>query len=365
MRIRPIAIRVLAIVLVLTVLEGMGWLLSRSNPQIEKIRFSLLGKTPLERYQYCSGQAYLNYIPAPSLSHSGFAQHNAMGWRGESVPLARIPHVPRVLFLGGSVVYGWGVADPSQTYPAVCGQLLEDTLGSRRVEIINAGAPWLTTAEMLNYYVLKFRYYRPDVVVINEGGNDAETVEALPGYQPDYSHCRKPLALTTPLPAQSRWLMHSRLLSWLVIQLFFSNLLHDEMFVHENTATPAAWYPKVTLETLPPEDFAYANNLGTLVREAAHDGARVILMEWAAQETHPEVAHVVDDYAYASQAMQTVAQQNNVPFVPFPRNKIAPRHWVDDCHLNAEGERIKAQHLLPYLLSELRLVDSLWVPPGR
>jgi lysophospholipase L1-like esterase len=334
-------------------LEGIGWMLVSDDANLAKVRHGLLGNNIFNNFQNTTSQAYLNYIPTPNLIDKGFRQHNAQGFRGDSVPLGRISGRQRILFLGGSVVYGWGVANPGESYPAQCGRLLGEQEEFRGIEIINGGAPWLTTAEMINHYLLKYRYFHPDLVVINEGGNDAEAIDHFPHYQPDYSHWRKPMTAVRPLPPHARWMLHSRLVSWFIIQLFYSDLLHQEMFVHQDEVTPTHWFPERTLSTLAPSEDAYRNNLGTLVREIRHDGAEVLLVEWSANPHDTTLTAFWPYYRHAALTMQEVAQETGVPFVPFPHTMLSSREWFDDCHLTAEGERIKATYLLPWIKKAL------------
>ena len=125
------------------------------------------------------------------------------------------------------------------------------------------------------------------------------------------------------------------------------------MFVHEDVFTPAHWFPARTLKTLQPGEMAYENNLGTLVREALHDSAQVVLMEWAANPHDTTVGPYMAYYDTSTVAMRRVAAREGVNFVPFPHALIRQSHWVDDCHLNEEGERIKAAYLAPFLLHSL------------
>ncbi|MCB4757686.1 MAG: hypothetical protein LHV69_11770, partial [Elusimicrobia bacterium] len=96
----------------------------------------ILADQPLQRV---IDQAYLLYIPTPNYRPAG---HNAHGYRGKIVPLERAPRVKRVLCLGGSTTYGWGVDDANKTYPALLEELINAEGDKRRkVEVINAGVP--------------------------------------------------------------------------------------------------------------------------------------------------------------------------------------------------------------------------------
>jgi len=53
------------------------------------------------------------------------------------------------------------------------------------------------------------------------------------------------------------------------------------------------------------------------------------------------------------QIFRDFSQKYQVRFAPFPAEAIAFSNWTDHCHLNAAGERQKAGHIAPYVLSLL------------
>jgi lysophospholipase L1-like esterase len=53
------------------------------------------------------------------------------------------------------------------------------------------------------------------------------------------------------------------------------------------------------------------------------------------------------------QIFKDFAQKYKVGFAPFPAEVITFSNWVDHCHLNPAGERQKAEHIAPYVLSLL------------
>ncbi len=187
--IRKILFPLLATMIVLLALKAAGALVLQLSPALAKTRTYLSGDEQFQDSLNVVSQAYLLYIPAPGFSSHGIVQHNEQGYRGDAVPFARQANSFRVLFMGGSTTYGEAVENPQDSYPARFGQRMQadPAFAGRRIEIINAGVRWGTTAEILTHYLLKFRYYQPDVVVINPGGNDPSSY-ATPPYHPDYSN---------------------------------------------------------------------------------------------------------------------------------------------------------------------------------
>ena len=322
----------------------------------------LLGaeETPLVRVQNTIGQAYLLYICAPNYANPVTGrQHNEDGYRGKAVPLDRQPGVLRVLCLGGSTTYGWCVPYPRQAYPAVLEELLRANppKGYTGVEVMNGGLPWGTSAEIFTHYHFKYHYYRPDVVIINEGGNDAQGY-TLPFYHPDNSNWRQPLVNLRALPPHARWLAYSHFMSYLMLTVFYSDQLYGNQFYNKSgMPPPAPWFkPGGRLVEdpveMPLDRLSFAHNMETLVREVQADGARVLLVPFrvapGAYKT-PDKAFELSQIIRHEQIYKDLAAKYQVGFAPFPAEVITPTNWVDHCHVNAAGEAQKAAYIEPYV----------------
>jgi len=350
------------VALVLLAVELIGAKLM--TPSCEIGRRILLGRenVQLVGMQNTIGQPYLLYICAPNYAHPvNGPQHNADGYRGKAVTLERRPGVLRVLCLGGSTTYGWTVPYPNQTYPAVLEELLRTKLpaGYTAVEVINGGLPYGTSAEILTHYHFKYHYYRPDIVIINEGGNDAQGY-TMPYYHPDNSNWRQAMINLRPLPKHARWLANSRFLSYIILHVFYiDQLTGGEFCIRDGAIPPAPWFkPKGRLlddsVVIPYDQLSFAHNMETLIQEILFDGARVLLVPF---RTAPGVyEHQGKDFELGQilrneQIFKDFAKKYQVGFAPFPAEVITPSNWVDHCHLNPAGERQKAGHIAPYVLS--------------
>lgn len=352
---KTVLFTLLAISIVVGSLEGLASLQMAKFPAIGKIREILLGRALAETDVNATPQAYLLYVPTPGFVSNGVQQNNAQAYRGEAVPVSRSPDTLRVLCLGGSTTYGEGVNHPADTYPAQLGALLQrdPALAGRRVEIINAGLRWGTTAEILTHYLLKFRYYRPDLVVINPGGNDP-VAYTTPGYQPDYSHWRKPPRMPTSLPSHSHWLLQSRVATIAVVLLFYLDAVQGTTFVHAGDATPAWWFTARQPGHLQLDEQAFYNNLSTVVGEIRRDGARVLLLSYQGNPFDSGDQEAWRRYYdHEEQVLQRVAQEQNVLFAPFPLAEMPKEVWVDPSHINEQGELIKAAYVYRQLVPGL------------
>ncbi|MDD3876383.1 MAG: SGNH/GDSL hydrolase family protein [Bacteroidales bacterium] len=324
------------------------------RPEIIKLVDYFKSDKPIIEYQLCISQAYLNYIPTPGEVEHNIVQHNEHGYRGVLVPRKRDNADSfRILFLGGSTTYGWGVADPLKTYPEFTGKYLRENLPGKKIEIINAGVPWGTSAEILIHYLLKFRYYNADLVVINEGGNDAQAI-TKPTYQPDYSNWRKTLSTLPKVGSFTKALFSSNFFSVLAFHLFYSEFAENDMFVHMNEYLYAKWYEgnaTTAMENI--EELAFYRNINSVVSEIQNDSSKVLLLSF---QGNPEFKNVLEEtlyYDFNEEILRKIATDKNAFFLPFPKDAIPDNTWVDDCHLNELGEQIKGEYVGRFILNEI------------
>ncbi len=93
---------------------------------------------------------------------------NSHGTRGPEFAAAKPPHTLRILSLGDSRTFGWGLAE-EETYSGRLQQLLQAKIGrSDRVEVINAGVNAWSYPQMLVYFREVGLGYQPDVVLLAE-----------------------------------------------------------------------------------------------------------------------------------------------------------------------------------------------------
>lgn len=327
------------------------------NSQYSVAREILKGDTlgvHLDRRFNVIGYPYLLYICTPNNAAKG---HNRFGYRGPEVPMDRRPGVPRVLFLGGSTTYGWSV-DSDESYPARCGEILAEKLKDRfkEIEIVNGGLPFGTTAEILTHYHFKYHYLRPDIVVINAGGNDAQICPG-PFYQPDYSHGSRAIIDLKPLPDRCRWIMKSNIASLFMLECFEVQNLGVHFIPEQNGRRPptGAWYepggkPLGYNEAMADRDWGFLHNMRTLLNEIDEDGAKVVLLPFRPSPPTQFNAAIQGFIDREEVAVKALAQERGYAFAPFPDTTITPGNWVDNCHLNAAGELEKAKHVAEHIV---------------
>jgi hypothetical protein len=96
---------------------------------------------------------------------------NADGFRGKALPPARTRAAVRVVGLGDSVMFGWGVSE-EETYLARLVPLLEGASPGVAWEVMNTAVPGYNTVMEVATLEAKGLRFDPDLVVLNFVGND-------------------------------------------------------------------------------------------------------------------------------------------------------------------------------------------------
>ncbi len=96
---------------------------------------------------------------------------NSKGLRDREIPYERTPGTLRVVMLGDSGTFGWGVR-PEQSYS----KLLENMFAEKgiKAETVNTGVGNFKTIQEIEYFLTEAYKYKPDFVVVSYFFNDAE-----------------------------------------------------------------------------------------------------------------------------------------------------------------------------------------------
>lgn len=124
-------------------------------------------------------------IPNLDLAFQGAAvRTNADGFRGPAHPRERAPGTLRIVGIGDSVLFGWGV-EYEQCFAALLEQLLEDDHPGTAVEVVNTGVPGYNTVMEVETLKNKGLAYRPDLVLLDFVENDLQPPNFIP-HEVDY-----------------------------------------------------------------------------------------------------------------------------------------------------------------------------------
>jgi lysophospholipase L1-like esterase len=137
----------------------------------------------MEMWKYAHVLKRVSNDPEQVFTHSPGARAHLMGvevrinrhgLRGREIDYAKPPDTRRVLMLGDSLTFGWGVAEAEVT-SLVVERSLNDKRPDPRWAVINSGVGNYNTRLEVHYLVKEGLRYAPDVVVLNYFINDAET----------------------------------------------------------------------------------------------------------------------------------------------------------------------------------------------
>ncbi len=163
---RKLAVSVAAILITVISLEGGVRLLKPQEPDLYNgDKFMRLYPPPGEPQSLVPHIAG-NYTGVP-------VQINSLGLRDREVAIPKPPGLFRMVAIGDSITFGFGVR-LEESYP----KRLEARLNagrepsSRRVEVINAGVPATSLASYLQFLELKGARLQPDLVLIGIAFND-------------------------------------------------------------------------------------------------------------------------------------------------------------------------------------------------
>jgi len=93
---------------------------------------------------------------------------NSHGTRGPEFQTAKPPNTIRILSLGDSKTFGWGLTE-AESYSGLTEKLLQQHLGNRKnVEVINAGVNAWSYAQMHTWFRVYGLNYQPDLVVLGD-----------------------------------------------------------------------------------------------------------------------------------------------------------------------------------------------------
>lgn len=355
---------ILIVVFVVLFLETSGYLLIQiyskdtdyiANRNYDKIRKMLQGDSSISKYWQV---ANLNYIPNPNY-HKDLLSHNRLGYRGEPVKIHHQNKL-RILCIGGSTTYGTGVNDNSKTYPSQLRKILKDSF-DLNAEVINAGLEAATSFEELSLYLFKFRYFQPDIVILHSGGNDALAKASNPNSQLDFTDYRK-MNFYLPPWRNGRFLLKSNFLSFLIIHFGYNNNFssNKNLYSYNNGELKfvTKWSDEIS-EKERNENLDYNNfyqNYKTLSESIIRDSSKLIHLTFTYNQDFDlnSKTNYIENIIRNNELIHQVALQTNSPALDLDSTLIPLKYYIDDCHLNENGEKQKAYYVAQEIITLLK-----------
>lgn len=331
--VKIVVLNVAVVVLILSVIEGTfrvstigDTFFLFSNPRMRLDDRAVVVSHPTRGFTLRSGYRDDLY----RIDASGFRE-------GGSSPAA--PTGPRVLALGDSTTFGWGVAQGCD-YPSQLGARIE-ALGGRPVRMLNGGVPSYSSAQVaITLEELIADGLRPDLVLISIMWNDI-FYSSTPNWYPELLVFQEP-------PAWRRFLFrHSATFRYLAgLQIDRANRL--------DVPNPRAL------------DY-FAVNIGRMLDAGAHGGVSIVFVEppfcasritdqgmvgMGIRYTPGYVEHLVHQY---SDALRGVAGTRRAPVIDHGvslHHQPSSALFIDFIHPNREGYRVLADDLATALMDD-------------
>jgi lysophospholipase L1-like esterase len=264
--------------------------------------------------------------PGAKTAHNGVdISINSLGMRGQEIKLQKAPGQIRILAVGDSFTFGYGVSD-RDTFPEELNQLLKKNFPSQDIQVLNLGVSGYGSADEALVIKHKAAAYSPDLVIIGYVLNDPQNRQMDPLHV--FFH--------------HSWWQHSNLLAAMAIakekvEIRLIGKGDYYIYLYENpdrwSASPRAFkeisewslknrapvlvviFPNITPPDAWPSDYPYKKIHRRVADEAERQGLKTF-------DLYPELS--------AYPARQLIFSARNI-------------------HFNPRGNRIVAEHLLNYL----------------
>lgn len=311
---------------------------------------------------------YMLYSNNPGHIDS-IVQNNTLGYRGEEFNPIKDKKTFRILTLGGSTTYGYLNKNPKTTWSALLEKKLNahiknlntDSINTySKVEVINAGLNYGTSAELLAGYMFRHRYLAPDLVIFHEGGNDVSPT-VYPDYSPEYTHLRAS-GNTIKLRSGEKILIKSNF-----FKLLYCLWLNNTSTVY--TPYPYSFFKLDANEVKQrvhndSNYIGFERNVDLLVKNVISDSSEIVLMGFLNSsnkkigETRPNFKHIVKEMVFATNKnnsiMSKIAEKYKIDYINLDKNNFPDDLFIDNCHLIEKGEDLKAQAVFEVIKSKIK-----------
>jgi len=298
---------------------------------------------------------YTAYDMKPGYGIPGEVTINSYGFRGKEFSETKAPGTYRIVALGGSTTYGIGLEEDG-TYPYFLEEILQERLGTDKIEVINAGLVSATTAESLSRFLLKVVPLDPDMVIFYEGYNDLPP-RMFKDYTGDYYHFRK-IPYYKP-PFLSRFLLYRIAVSGFKASLHYPN----------TTLLSHTW----KFENLPAEESGrienfnktssaiYKRNLSYIIDVAKARGIPIVLSTFAIDDDAPDWNEHMPEALWAegigqnNAAVRELAEEYDTPLIEYYEYGLENKDlFLDSIHMTSEGNEKMANFFADTLAPIIR-----------
>ncbi len=165
----------------------------KENKRKILFRFVLLMTGAIIGIFICEAIARLSYV-APwhekliekqNISSSLPIKKNIYGLRGTDFSEKKTSNTLRILFIGDSITFGWGVESDDKIFPGIIERALNnnrDWKTIKKVEVLNGGISGSVPEDWINLWNRVGRKYQPDVVIVVYFLRDGISYMSIPNF---------------------------------------------------------------------------------------------------------------------------------------------------------------------------------------
>jgi hypothetical protein len=290
---------------------------------------------------------YSLYWNASNRVRGGIKQTDSRGYRnsGEDITQLPIQGTLRILVLGGSTTFSdHYLSNPNDTWVASLEIQIRSIAGpGKKVEVINAGLNYATSAELLSHYIFSAQHLAPDIVIWDGPGNDFLPA-AFGDKTTDYRFTR--YALTFQKRRFEKQLLRSSIVKIIYMKWVTSgNLIAMEP---RNFKLGSLKIHQERLQNTQAD--IYALNLKTMAVLCEANQSALILIDFLRpsdlkmKSYFPTVYEGLMNFNRSCNFMNSVISENyvHVHHIKLSQAPIEDDEFIDSCHLNESGELKKA-----------------------
>lgn len=336
----------ISILVCLVIVELSTWVylsfnkttLKQVNQQQEAIRKSFKNG-PLFQ-----SNPYLSYTPSDiSINQNGCK----IGY--ETFLFEKPDNTIRIACLGGSTT--------KNAYPKYLKEILQPSIPNHSIEIMDWGCPGWTMVESTLNYVLRVQAFNPDIVILHHGINDIAP-RLRNNYKFDLSHYRRPFCFTG-LNWSDTLASYSSFAAWM--QLRLGHTIADLDYWTVVQAKQGEW---INMDDFPVDETLrhYKNGIESIHHLTKAQETKLILAGMCYTlkgYLNEQLTEIVEQH---NLVMKQYAHNNNLIFCDTQKMlKHDTDYFVDQCHLIAFGDEMKAKMIANAILNQLDLKQRLWI----
>jgi lysophospholipase L1-like esterase len=351
---RGLTIPLLGVIVTLLILEfALRFYFTRFGSEEDRVLYVYSSEEIQSKTARFIGLPYVGYGPSPD-----FPEHNQFGYRGPAVTLPKPEGVFRIVTLGASTTYGFGVT-AAEAYPAQLQKVLREEHGYANVEVVNGGVMGYTSWETLANLEFRALELEPDLIIFYEAINDVEVREKSPACYTGVHPLRGLNVFHGLWKTEFDALSPSTLYRFIAFHVGWMPNPGALDFAFEPSlalrdcieAVPVS--PEAAVKANPPVYFE--RNLRSMIAIAQAHGIQMMISRWI-YPTADLVSFALPDYALAAAEehntlARRLSEEMNVPYYDLAADfKYTADQWWSAVHMTPQGTHQQAELYAAFLV---------------